>query len=268
VASSFDTVLLDVEGPIATLTLNRPHAANSLSRQLLAESVEAVDEIANDPEVRVLIVTGAGGRVFCGGADLRDMADNARGDSFTFGGRLITDVLADMPKPVIAAINGPALGGGCEIAVACDFRLMAETAVIGTTEILFGNLPGAGGTVRLPWLIGPGRAKEMLMLGRKLDAPTALAYGLVNEVVPADELMARAKRLAEELSLLAPYAVSAAKYLVNEASMADQWTALRIETRTVRTMATPEQRQAAIDEASARSETYRRIFSQSAQSTD
>lgn len=259
--SAYETVLLDIDGAVATLTLNRPHAANSLSRQLLRESVEAVDVVAADDSIRALIVTGAGARVFCGGADLRDMGEMARGKQFTEHGRLITDVLDDLPKPVIAAINGAALGGGCELAIACDFRVMADSAVIGTTEILFGQLPGAGGTVRLPRLIGPARAKEMLFLGRKLDAETALRYGLVNEVTSAEEVMPAARALAEELAMLAPFAITAAKHLVNEGSMVDKRTALKMETRTVRTMATPEQRQAAIDEASARSDTYRKIFS-------
>ncbi|MGM7668058.1 enoyl-CoA hydratase/isomerase family protein [Microbacterium sp. A93] len=258
--SSFETVLLSVDGPTATLTLNRPQAANALSRQLLREAVEAVDEVAANDDVRVLIVTGAGDRTFCGGADLRDMADMTRGKKFHNHGRIITDVIDDLPKPVIAAINGAALGGGCELSIAADFRIMADTAVIGTTEILFGQLPGAGGTVRLPRLIGPARAKEMLYLGRKLDAETALRYGLVNEVVPLDELMTRAHELANELALKAPFALAAAKHLVNEGSLVDKHTALKMETRTVRSMATPEQRQIAIDEASARSETYRKIF--------
>jgi enoyl-CoA hydratase/carnithine racemase len=258
--SAYETLLLEVDGPVATLTLNRPHAANSLSQQLLRESVEAVDAVATDDSIRALIITGAGDRVFCGGADLRDMGDMARGKQVTEHGRLITDVLDDLSKPVIAAINGAALGGGCELAIACDFRVMAETAVIGTTEILFGQLPGAGGTVRLPRLIGTARAKEMLYLGRKLDAETALRYGLVNEVVPPDQLMSAARSLADELSLLAPFAIAAAKHLVNEGSMVDKRTALKMETRTIRTMATPDQRQAAIDEASARSATYRKIF--------
>lgn len=260
--SHYETVLLDTDGPVATLTLNRPRAANALSRQLLREAVEAVDLIAADDSIRVLVVTGAGDRTFCGGADLRDMADMARGQNFVDHGRLITDVLDNLPKPVIAAINGAALGGGCELAISCDFRIMAETAVIGTTEILFGQLPGAGGTVRLPRLIGPARAKEMLFFGRKIDAETAFRYGLVNEVVAPEELLGRAYELAAELSLLAPFALAAAKHLVNEGSQVDKATALKMETRTVRSMATPEQRQAAIDEASARSETYRKIFAQ------
>lgn len=259
---TYETVTLDRDGAVATLTLNRPEAANTLSRALLRESVEAVDTIAHDDSVRVLVVTGAGDRHFCGGADLRDMAGAVNGtEKVILPPRLIFDVLEALPIPVVAALNGATMGGGCEVALACDIRVLADTAKIGLPEILFGQLPGGGGTARLPRVVGPARAKEMILRGRKLDAQTALQYGLVHEVVPPDQVRARAQEIAVELSQLAPYAVRAAKYLLNEGSNMDRHSAIRLEATVLARMGTPEEQQAAVAAAMGSSDTYKQIFS-------
>ncbi|MGB8195489.1 MAG: enoyl-CoA hydratase/isomerase family protein [Acidimicrobiales bacterium] len=259
--STYETVKLETRGPVATLTLNRPEAANTLSRVLLRESVDAVDAVRRDESIRVLVVTGAGERHFCGGADLRDMAGAVNGtEKIEMPARMIFDVLELLPIPVIAAINGAAMGGGCEIALACDLRVMSESAKIGLPEIRFGALPGGGGTARLPRVVGFARAKEMIMLGRQLSAATAREYGLVTEVVPHDQVRVRANELAEELSALAPYAVRTAKYLLTENSNMDRHSALLLETLALAHMASADERQAAVASAMNSSGTYKQIF--------
>jgi enoyl-CoA hydratase/carnithine racemase len=259
--TGFETVVLAVDAPLAVLTFNRTHAANSLNRQLFAEGVEALDAIRNDDDVRALIITGAGDRHFCGGADLRDLMGRVTGDEeVPLPHRLLMDEVASFPKPVIAAINGEALGGGCEVAIACDLRIMAEDARIGVPEIRFGALPCAGGTQRLPRLVGIARAKEMIYLGQSIDAYKALSYGLVNEVVPRAEVVARAREIGLELAALAPYALRAAKVLIDEGMNGDIHTGRRFEDEIFARMATPAEQRAAVDAAIAKDSTYRRIF--------
>lgn len=260
-AGSYETLTLSIEGAVATLVLDRPAAANTLSRTLLEEGPRAVDEIAATDGVRVLIVTGAGERHFCGGADLRDLSGAADGGDNPFlAPRTIFDAVEQVPFPTIATINGAALGGGCEIALACDFRILADTATIGLPEILFGRLPGGGGTARLPRIVGVARAKDMIMRGRRLDAATALSYDLVHEVVPRAEVLSHARQLADELAVLAPYALASAKHLLDRGADVDLQTALRLERDVVSSMGTPEDLRQAMASASVRSETYRRIF--------
>jgi enoyl-CoA hydratase/carnithine racemase len=257
----YDTVKLTVNGPIATLTIDRPESANTLSRAVFRESVDAVDSIANDDEVRALVITGAGPRHFSGGVDLREFAGVVSGrDTQVNPPRLLFDVVEALPIPVIAALNGAAVGGGCELALACDIRVLSETAQIGLPEVLFGGLPGGGGTARLPRIIGQARAKEMILLGRIVDAATALRYGLVHEVVRHDEVLRRSYEIAGEIAALAPYVMRAAKFLLNEGPSLDHQAAVRLEATVMARMGTREERQAALSNAVVKSETYRRIF--------
>jgi len=258
----YETILLEQRGEIAQLTLNRPHAANTLSRQMMDDVVAATDELRSDDSVRVIIVTGVGDRHFCGGADLREAGEALRGAKVSMPPRMLFDEIERLPQPVIAAINGAAMGGGCEIALAADFRLIADDAQIGLTEILFGALPAGGGTQRLPRLVGPARAKAIIMLGKKLSAQEALDIGLVHEVVPKPDLLARAEALATELADLAPYAVAGAKRCIDEGMSMSLKDGLRLEQQIVLTMGTPAERHAAIEKSMARSGTYKNIFTE------
>jgi enoyl-CoA hydratase/carnithine racemase len=255
---------------VAILTLDRPEAANTISRQLMADVNRALDAVDADAGIRVLIVTGAGDRHFCGGADLRDLtaaraaAPAAAPESPAPAAR--RDFIAhleEVRQPVIAVINGAAMGGGCEIALACDFRLMAEEAKIGQPEILFGALPLGGATQRLPRIVGLARAKELVLLGRHLTASEALAIGLVTAVHPRARLMGEAERLAVELAEKADFALATAKKLLNRAFDVPLAEGLALERELVTRMATPDQMRAARERAMAKSATYSKIFSKS-----
>src|SRR5271169_7059520 len=192
---NYETIILERKEGIGYLTLNRPDRANTISLQLMREVVSAMEQVEADQEYRVVILTGAG-KHFCGGADLRDFAERARqrassgserqgGGDFVTPRRDIFNAFEESRVPVIAAINGAAMGGGCEIALACDVRVISDTASIGLPEIRFGALPAGGGTQRLPRLVGSGVAKEMIFSGLPYTAEDALRIRLVNKVVPA-----------------------------------------------------------------------------------
>lgn len=180
------TVLSHRDQGVCTLTLNRPDAMNALSLDLLGRLQAALEEISFDPEVRCVIVTGAGDRAFCAGADLKERQGMSTDDVRVQVGlyRSELGVLDTSPKPVIAALNGVAFGGGLELALICDLRVAAPHAELGLPETTLGIIPGAGGTQRLPRVVGEARAKEMILLGRRLGANEALAWGLVNRVSP------------------------------------------------------------------------------------
>ncbi len=258
--SRYETITVERAGPIATLMLNRPHAANALNRTLLRESVEALDSFANEPTLRVVIITGTGTRHFSGGADLRDIVSATEAYERFIPARAIWDVVEALPVPVIAAMNGTAMGGGLELALASDIRILSDAAKVGLPEVLFGALPAGGGTARLPRIIGLGRAKEMIMLGRTIDAATALSYGIVHEVVPQPDVLSRANEIAAEFARLAPFAVRSAKLLLTEGPNMDRHTALQFERVVIANMATGDEQTAARDEAAAASETYGRLF--------
>lgn len=261
----YETIRVERRDDIAILTLDRPEAANTISRQLMADVNRALDAIDAESEIRVLLVTGAGDRHFCGGADLRDLtaarttssppSEGARRDFITH--------LEEVRQPVIAVINGAAMGGGCEIALACDFRLMAAEAKIGQPEILFGALPLGGATQRLPRIVGLAKAKELVLLGRHLTAQEALAIGLVSAIFPRAQLMAEAERLAVELAEKAGYALATAKKLVNSAFDVPLAEGLALERVLASKMATPDEMRAARERAMAKSATYGKIFSKS-----
>jgi enoyl-CoA hydratase len=266
----YETIILERKNGIGYLTLNRPERANTISFQLMVDVVSAMEEVENDPEYRVVIVTGAGEKHFCGGADLRDFAERARearsrgerqgGGDFVSPRRDLFSALEESRVPVIAAINGAAMGGGCEIALACDIRVIADTATVGLPEIRFGALPAGGGTQRLPRLVGAGIAKEMILSGLPYSAEDALRIGLVNKVVPARELISECEKIAAVYIERAAYALKTAKALINRGVELPLKDALALERKMIAEMATPEERKKAQDQAAATQKTYARIF--------
>lgn len=246
-------VLVERRGAVAVVTLNRAGQANALNVPLRQELAGVIGELGVDESVRALVVTGAG-RSFCTGADLKEK----RG---VLHARLGAAIGFDrVPKPVIAAINGAALGGGCELALTCDFRFMADGAQIGLTEIRFGALPLGGGTARLPRVVGLANAKRMIYSGDPVDAGEAHRIGLADAVVPAEELLTAAVEFAEHLAERPAYALRTAKTLLNMSQDVPLATALELEQRLVRTMATPEEMAAARAEAARQMPTYANIF--------
>jgi enoyl-CoA hydratase len=266
----YETIILERKDGIGYLTLNRPERANTISFQLMIDVVNAMEEVEKEPAFRVVIVTGAGGKHFCGGADLRDFAERAReaksrgerqgGGDFVSPRRDLFSALEESRVPVIAAINGAAMGGGCEIALACDIRVIADTATIGLPEIRFGALPAGGGTQRLPRLVGSGIAKEMIFSGLPYTAEDALRIGLVNKAVPAASLIPEAEKIAGVYIERAAYALKTAKALINRGVELPLKDALALERKMIAEMATPEERKKAQDDAAATQKTYARIF--------
>lgn len=249
-------VIVERRGPLAVLVLNRPEAANAFDSRLLSELAEAVEQVSGDGSVRAVIVTGAG-QHFSAGADLRETHAQRRASRERFGAAID---MSRVPQPVVAAINGAAVGGGCELALTCDFRLMSRDAQIGLPEIRFGALPLGGGTARLPRIVGLAWAKRMIMTGDLVDAQLAESIGLVEDVIPAGQLMERAEQFAMSLVAQAGYAVRAAKSVLNKAVDTDLQTALVNERQTVRSMATPAERAAERRRAAAGQPVYARIF--------
>jgi enoyl-CoA hydratase len=205
---TFDNLLLARDGAVAVVTLNRPKVLNALNNQTLAELASCMTALKADDSVRAIILTGAGEKSFVAGADINELAalSPVEGQAHARRGQLIFDAIEQMGKPVIAAINGFALGGGCELAMACTIRIAADTARFGQPEINLGLLPGYAGSQRLPRLVGKGIAMEILLTGDMVSAARAYEIGLVNKVVPAAELMAEATKLAQTLAAKAPIA--------------------------------------------------------------
>lgn len=206
---TFDNLLLERDGAVAVVTLNRPKVLNALNNHTLAELASCMAGLKADPEVRAIILTGSGEKSFVAGADINELAalSPVEGQAHARRGQLIFDAIEQLGKPVIAAINGFALGGGCELAMACTIRLAADTARFGQPEVNLGLIPGYAGSQRLPRLVGKGIAMEILLTGDMVGAQRAYEIGLVNRVVPAAELMAEAKKLAQALATKAPIAV-------------------------------------------------------------
>jgi enoyl-CoA hydratase len=211
IAAACPDLLLEPRGPVVVLTVNRPDRLNALSRDILGQIGRAVRAFAGDA-ARAMIVTGAGERSFVAGADIAELAalgpDEA--EEYSRHGQAVMDLIEQSTKPVIAAINGFALGGGCELALACHVRIAAENAVLGLPEVGLGAIPGFGGTQRLPRNIGLGRAIEMVATGRRVRADEALALGLVSRVVPQTALLAEAESVALAILRNGPLAVAAA----------------------------------------------------------
>lgn len=259
--AEYETLIVDRRDGIGYLTLNRPEAANTITVQLTRELHRALDELADDSSVRVIILTGAGDRHFCAGADLKEGVKFLTGEAEPPFMQHPTSKIEDLPQPVIAVINGAALGGGCEISLACDFRFMADTAVIGLPEIIFGMLPAWGGTQRLPRVVGLAKAKEILFTGRPLSAEEALDVGLVTAIAPPEKLMAEAEAFARSLAENAAYALAAMKLVVNTAQEVDLERGLRLERQVALTMGSPARRMAALERAMAGSPVYKNLFS-------
>ena len=227
---TYETIIYEKEGGVGIITLNRPERLNAINYQLVMDLIAIVTEMEQDEALRAVIITGAG-RGFCAGADIKELADpNARrlpvGGRYTFFNKL-----EDLLKPVIAAINGPCNGGGLELALCCDFRIASEAATFGLGEVKLGVIPAGGGTARLPRLIGPGRAKEFLYFGNRIDGQEAYNIGLVNKVVPADKLMDEAKAWASELVERPPLSLRMLKNCVNVGMQMDLLGAIDYEAK-------------------------------------
>jgi len=211
---AFDNLLLERDGAVATVTINRPKVLNALNAGTLDDLRRAILELTDDVGVRVVILTGAGDKSFVAGADINELAVQTptTGREHGLAGQRVFDLIENMGKPVIAAINGYALGGGCELAMACTLRIAADTAKLGQPEINLGIVPGYAGTQRLARLVGKGRALELLLTGDQIGATEAHRLGLVNRVVPAAELMKESRKLADALAAKAPIAV---RYIID-----------------------------------------------------
>ncbi len=199
-------LVVETADGILTVTLNRPKAYNALNLALLEELADVLDNARTDATVRGLLITGAGDKAFAAGADIKEFADftPAQAQQMAARGQALFRDIETFPKPVVAAVNGFALGGGCELAMACHFRTASENARFGQPEVALGLIPGYGGTQRLPRLVGRGRAMEMLMRGHQIDAQTALQWGLVNYVFPADQLIAETRKILQEIIAHSP----------------------------------------------------------------
>jgi enoyl-CoA hydratase len=231
--TDLETLKLAVRDGVATLTLHRPEAMNAITQRMKDELAVALDAVAADDAARVLVITGAGDKAYCAGADLKERAGTEPTPAEFFfrqqaTHRLFTRI-EQFTKPVIAALNGVAFGGGAEIALCADLRVAAEHARIGLTEVAPGVIPGGGGTQRLARLVGPARAKELLFTAARLTAAEALALGLVNRVAPADRLADEVHALAASIAQKPPLAVRFAKQAVDKGLQADLQTALDFE---------------------------------------
>ena len=215
---SYENIYLEKSGSVAVVTLNRPKALNALSAACFSELDAAFDELLADEEVRVVLLTGAGERAFAAGTDIRELAavKPGEGKAYSLRGQTVFRKIETLGKPVIACVRGFALGGGCELAMACTLRIAAEDAKFGQPEVKLGVIPGYGGSQRLPRLVGRAAALKLLLSGAIIDAQEALRIGLVNEVVPAAELADRGRALASEIAALAPMAVSEVLKAVDE----------------------------------------------------
>ncbi len=228
-----ETILLNTEGHVATITINRPKALNALSTQVLSELNTALDEVNANKDVYCLIITGAGDKSFVAGADIAEMKDKSAEEAAEYGafGNEVFRKIETFRCPVIAAINGFALGGGCELAMSCDIRLAADSAVFGQPEVGLGITPGFGGTQRLARLVGAGIAKEMIFTARNIKADRAFAIGLVNALYPLDELMNQALKMANGIAKNAPIAVANAKRAINEGTQVDIDSGIKAEVK-------------------------------------
>ena len=216
---------------VATITLNRPEALNAFSKEVVEEILHALEDVKTDEAVRVVVLTGAGEKAFSAGADIKAMVGMTalKARELSFMGEKLCVGLENLEKPVIAAINGYALGGGLEVAMSCDLRIASENAKMGQTEINIGLIPGWGGTQRLTRLVGMTKAKELVFTGRIIDAKTAEQIGIVNMVVPADKFRETVSQFAKDLASKAPVALKVAKALINKGSDIGLDSALALE---------------------------------------
>ena len=227
----YENILYQVEEGIATVTFNRPKALNALNAALIGDLSDALDKIAADEDIRVLVLTGAGDKAFVAGADITELAtfNPLSAKHFATFGQNVINKLQNLPIIVIAAVNGFALGGGTEIAIACDFIYASENAKFGQPEINLGLIPGFGGTQRLPRLVGTNMAKELIYTGKMISAAEGNQIGLVNKVVAPDQLMDEVMKVAKEIAAKGKVSLRAAKQAINSGINADLSTGLNIE---------------------------------------
>ncbi len=224
----FETILQNNDGPIATIIMNRPEALNALNQQVFKDLTECLLGIAADPAIRAIVIKGAGERAFVAGADIKEMAasEGKTGSDRSYLGMHLYDQIRHMPQPVIASINGYALGGGMLLAMACDVRVAADSATFGYPEIKLGIFPGTGGTILLDRLIGPANARAICLTGELFDAARAYQLGLITHLVPKDELATETARLAASMGAYSPVAMRELKCALN-ASMEMDFEAAR-----------------------------------------
>ncbi len=228
--TAYETIGVETEGRVAVLTINRPDKLNALNSSVHREGVAALDELRRDAEVRVVVITGAGDRSFIAGADITEFEGKTPATQRdTFQERTLFNSIDTFPKPVIAMVNGFCLGGGNELALACDIRVCSDNARFSQPEINLGIIPGGGGSQRLTRLVGEGRSMEMILTGGMIDAETAYRFGLVNHVYPAEELRAKTMELAGTIAEKAPVALQLAKEAVKFASRSNLDEGLRRE---------------------------------------
>jgi len=216
---AYQTLLTNLENGIFTVTINRPEKLNALNKEVFKDLEIVLQEITENPEIKSVIITGSGNKAFVAGADITEFAGLSieEGKNLARNGQNIFFKIEQCSKPIVACVNGFALGGGCELAMACHFRIAAENAKFGQPEVNLGLIPGYGGTQRLTQLIGKGRAIELLITGQMINATTALQYGLVNYIVPQEELMSQAIGILDTINTKAPIAVSACISAANAA---------------------------------------------------
>lgn len=215
---NYQNLIVEIENKIATVTLNRPQALNALNKELLGEISSFLDQAKDNAEIKVVILTGSGEKSFVAGADIKEFSDfaGAQGEELARQGQeMVFDKLENFLKPIIAAVNGFALGGGLELAMAAHFRIASDNAKLGLPEVTLGLIPGYGGTQRLPKLIGKGRASQMIFTAEMISAQRAFEIGLVNEVVPQAELLDRAKSIATKISQNSSVAITKAIQAIN-----------------------------------------------------
>ncbi len=227
-----NTVLFHIDGHIATITINKPQVLNALSTEVLTDLNQALDEVEKAGNIYAVVITGAGEKSFVAGADISEMKDKNKTQAAEYGafGNKVFLRIENFPCPVIAAVNGFALGGGCELAMACDIRIASETARFAQPETGLGITPGFGGTQRLARLVGAGRAKELIYTCRTIKAEEALAIGLVNKVTKPEALMQETLAMAQTICQKAPFAIKQAKAAVNKGLQVSIDKALAIET--------------------------------------
>ena len=212
---SYETLLVEVSNHVATITINRPDKRNALNAAVRRELIEALDRLRDDAETRVVVITGAGDKAFIAGADITEFAERTPVEQrAVMAERRIFDEVADFPKPVIAMINGFALGGGCELALACDLRIAAKSAKLGQPEIKLGIIPGGGGTQRLPRLVGPGNAMRLILTGELINAEEAARLGLVDVLTEDGDLKTRTLEIANAMAAHSPLTLRLAKTAV------------------------------------------------------
>lgn len=228
----YQHILFTVENQIATITFNRPRALNALNQELLSELLTALDGVLKDSEIRVLVLTGAGDKAFVAGADITELAqrlDSISAKYFAEIGQQVMNKLQELPIPVIAAVNGFALGGGSEIALACDFIYASENAKFGLPEITLGLIPGFGGTQRLPRQVGKNMAKELIFTGKMISADEAREIGMVNRVLPLESLMEEVLKTAQTIAAKGKVSIRAAKQAINNGMDVDLANGCKLE---------------------------------------